>query len=151
MPWSIVAIILAQMALLGLVIWLVAIRLQERARWRFELQARLLERFSSPVELQQFLESDGARRLLESLSPRRAPTQRVLLAVQAGIVLLVAGVGLVVLALIVSRDPRDVVPGAVLGALGLGLLIAAAVSRRLSRIWALPPEEPPTPESNAGR
>jgi hypothetical protein len=137
-----VVIILGEMALLSLIIQVVAARLQERARWRFELQARLLDRFSSPAELQQFLESEGGQRLLLTLSPRQAPLMRVLLTIQAGIVLLVVGAGLVVVAEMAGGTPdRDVLTaGEIVGALGLGLLIAAAVARRLSRAWGLAAE-----------
>lgn len=142
MSWQIVVIILGEMALAGLVLIAVAVRLQERARWRFELQIRLLERFSSPADLQQFLESDGGRRLLEAMSPRGSAVARVLLTIQAGIVLMVLGVGLVGVAQTGGGrpDPNVIAAGVTVAALGLGLLIAAAVARRLSRAWGLPAE-----------
>ncbi len=38
-------------------------------------------------------------------------------------------------------DPNVIMAGEIVAALGLGLLIAAAVARRLSRVWGLPPED----------
>jgi hypothetical protein len=140
MPWTVVALSLGEMVLLGLVIVVVAVRLQERARLRFELQARLVERFSSPAELQQFLESDGGRRLIESLSPSRSPALRILLTIQAGIVLLVVGVALVFVAPAhgeAAGGQNVIAAGEITAALGLGLLVAAVVTRRLSRAWGL--------------
>ena len=97
----------------GLVIWVVAGRLQERARLRMELQVRMLERFASPAELKDFLESEGGRRLLGALSPRQTVAPRMLLAVQAGAVITILGIGLQMTgnrelldAGIVDRGPR---------------------------------------------
>jgi ABC-type Fe3+-siderophore transport system permease subunit len=135
MPTQIAAVVLGQLALLGLVIWVVAVRLQERARWRVELQMRLLDRFASPGELQQFLESEGGRRLLGTLAPRQTTAPRLLLAVQAGIVLTILGSGLQITG---NRDLQD--PGIAFVAVGLGLVAAALVSWVLARMWGLLPD-----------
>ena len=141
MDWAIVAIILAEFGLLALVIWLVAVRLRDRARWRFELQARLLDRFSSPVELQQFLESDVGRRLLQSLSPRRSPDRPALFSIQAGVVVSALGLAVLLSALFhlggAHLGPELTITGAVVLAVGIGLLVAGAVSHRLGRAWGL--------------
>ena len=135
MNWQFATITLGQMALFGLVIWVVAGRMQERARWRMEMKARLLERFSSPAELREFLESEGGRRLMGSLSAGQTTAPRLLLAVQAGVVLTALGGGLVISG---DRD-LDTAGGAVV-ALGLGLLASALVSWVLARLWGLLPD-----------
>jgi hypothetical protein len=135
MSTQIAAITIAQIALFGLVIWVVAGRMQERARLRMELQARMLERFSSPAELREFLESEGGRRLLGSLSPLQSTGPRLLLAVQAGVVLTVLGSGLQITG---NRDLQD--PGIACVALGLGLMASAVVSWVLARRWRLLPD-----------
>jgi hypothetical protein len=135
MSTQIAAITIAQMALLGLVVWLVAVRLQDRARHRLELQARMLERFSSPAELKEFLESDGGRRLMGSLSPRLTVAPRLLLTVQAGVVVTLVGFGLMM------TDQHDLLPaGIMVVMLGLGLLASAVVSWALARFWGLMPD-----------
>ena len=135
MSTQIAAITIAQFAFWALVIWVVAARLQERARLRLELQMRLVDRFASPAELQQFLESEGGKKLLGSLSPRQSTLPRILLAVQAGVVLTALGSGFVI-----SGDRDLDRAGGALVALGLGLLGAALVSWILARMWGLLPD-----------
>ena len=134
MPWQVVVLTLGQMAVLSLLIWIVAGRLQDRARLRMELQLRLLERFSSAAELQQLLESEGGRKLLGSLSPRLTVGPRLLLAVQAGVVITILGSGLQITG---NRELQD--PGIACVALGLGLVASALVSWVLARRWGLLP------------
>jgi hypothetical protein len=136
MSTQIAAIVLGELALLGLVIWVVAGRMQERARWRMDLQTRLLERFSSPGELQQFLESEAGRRFVGSLSPRSSIGPRMLLAIQAGGVLTILGSGLQI-----TGTPDLLDPGIALVALGLGLVASALVTWILARMWGLLPEK----------
>jgi hypothetical protein len=135
MSTQIAAITIAQIALLGLVIWVVAARLQDRSRQRLEMQARMLERFASPAELREFLESEGGRRLLGSLSPRQTVAPRLLLTVQAGVVLTIVGSGLQVTG---KYDLQP--PGITVVALGLGLIASAVVSWALARFWGLMPD-----------
>ena len=136
MSTQIAAITIAQIALVGLVIWVVAARLQDRSRQRLELQARMLERFASPAELKDFLESEGGRRLLGALSPRISVAPRLLLTVQAGVVVTILGSGLQI------TGKYDLQPaGITVVALGLGLIASAAVSWALARFWGLMPDD----------
>lgn len=135
MSTQIAAIVLGELALLGLVIWVVAGRMQERARWRMDLQAKLLDRFASPAELQQFLESEGGKSLLRTLSPRPSAAPRMLLAVQAGVVLTILGSGLQI-----TGNADLQAPGMAVVALGLGLVASALVSWVLARMWGLLPD-----------
>jgi hypothetical protein len=134
MSWQIAAITLGQMALLGLVIVVVAVRLQERARLRMELQARMLERFASTAELKDFLESEGGRRLLGALSPRQTVAPRLLLAVQAGVVVVALGLGL----MMAGGDDFETA-GIAIAAVGAGVLLSSMVSWYLARNWGLLP------------
>jgi len=135
MSTQIAAITIAQLAFWAIVIWVVATRMQERARMRMDLQMRLVDRFASPAELQQFLESEGGKKLLGSLSPRQSTLPRILLAAQAGVVLTALGSGF-----IISGDRDLDRAGGALVALGLGLLGAAAVSWILARMWGMLPD-----------
>jgi hypothetical protein len=132
MSTQIAAITVAQIALFGLVIWVVAARMQDRARQKLELQARLLERFTSPDELKEFLDSEGGRRLLGSLSPRHNVAPRLLLTVQAGVIVAIVGSGLQ----ITGQDDLQAA-GITVAALGLGLIASAVVSWLLARSWGL--------------
>jgi hypothetical protein len=135
MSGSLVALILGQMAFVGFILWLASAFVRERTRQHAELQARVVERFGSAQELLAFLATDAGRGMARTLLGHRdGQTRQILLAVQAGIVLVAGAVGL---GLAGHRlDDRDLMAWALAGAAaGTGLLVAAAVSRRLSRRW----------------
>jgi hypothetical protein len=152
---QIASIVLGELALIGLVIFVVAVRAYQREQARLEMQRRLIERFASAAELQQFLETDGGRRLLETLDPtRRGPSgARNIYIVQAGVIL--GAVGAALMLLVVMRpllagavEPEDaagiLVAAVIVLALAGGLLMAATLARRLARSWGLEP--PPAEE-----
>lgn len=123
------------------VIWVIAsyYRRREWLRLTAETQNRLLDRIGTTAEFSEFLESEGGRRLLDSMSaeqPESSARRRVLGAVQAGTVLSFLGVGLL---LIGSAVPYDDGAFSILGGValstGLGFLASAAVSSRLMRAW----------------
>jgi hypothetical protein len=148
-------IVLGQLALIALVVVLVSARLRDRERMRMEMQGRLIDRFASPAELQQFIESEGGRRLLETLDPaRRGPSvARIVVFVQAGLLLGAVGAALLLLVLLrpflagalEAEDTSGILVAAIVVlSLAGGLLLAAAVSRRLSRRWGA--DRPPAEE-----
>jgi hypothetical protein len=137
------AIIIGQLALVGWLAWIIAGRLHDRARLRAELQGRMLERFASAQEFAAFLDSESGRRFLESVGgPGGVPAIRILRAVQAGIVLCALGIGIWIAGSAFAPRENTVLvrAGEVALALGMGFLIAAGVSYRLSRAWGLIPK-----------
>jgi hypothetical protein len=154
-----------QFALVGLIVWIVARRLEQKAALRAQLELKLIERFSSAKELEEFLSSEAGRRLFGD-HPRRGGTQlgKIVGTVQIGVALLALGIGVLLIAMMggwlawtaaelpgprpaVGRD--FILASAILIlAIGFGLLAAAAVGRRLVRAWALNGREngstPPT-------
>jgi hypothetical protein len=156
-------VVMGQLALVGLVIVAVATRIYQRERARLEMQQRLIERFTSAAELQQFLETEGGRRLLEMLDPvrtldpvRRGPSgPRNIYVVQAGVILGAVGAALLLLVVlrpllggaIAAEDaPAILVAAIMVLALSGGLLLAATVARRLARSWGLEHPHPPAEE-----
>jgi hypothetical protein len=133
---SLVALILGQMAFVAFVLWLASGFVRERARQRAELQSRMIERFGSAEELLAFLASETGRGLGRSLlGHREVQTRQILVAVQLGIVLVATAGGLGLAGRLLAD--RDLVAWALAcAAAGAGLLVAAAVSRRLSRKWS---------------
>jgi hypothetical protein len=120
------------------------IRSRQRARLTSELQAKLLDRVGSAQELGAFLNSEGGARLLSTLSPTRlngGPHQRILRALQAGLVLLALGVALFIYigvrALPIEGEDVIAMIATVSCALGIGLLMAASASYRVSRRMGL--------------
>jgi uncharacterized membrane protein YfcA len=133
---SLVALILGEMAFVAFVLWLASTFVRERTRERAELQARMIERFGSAQELVAFLATEAGRGMGRSLlGHREVQTRQVLVAVQLGIVLVATSAGLGVAARL--QQDRDLFAWALACATaGTGMLIAAAVSRRLARRWA---------------
>ena len=127
--------------LIGFTTWVVSRRRQERSRAQFDLQRRMLEKFGSASEFVAFLEADSGRKFLEAVSSEtQTHAGRIFGSIQKGAIFTLIGiVGLCVVAL----EPRDLVPLAVPSgivlAIGLGYLISAYATYRLSRQWGLLP------------
>jgi hypothetical protein len=121
-----------------------AIRSRQRARLTSEFQQKLLDRVGSAQELGAFLSSEGGARILESLSPAQAaggPHQRILRALQAGLVLLALGIGLFIYigsrALPLEGEDAVAMIATISTAIGVGLLMAAGASYGMSRRMGL--------------
>jgi len=152
--------ILGFACLLGALIWLIRVLLENR-RWSriFKLQSevhgRLIDKFSSNQELALYMETEAGKRFLEA-SPipvnfeaeQRVPNAvaRVLGPLQIGIVLVLLGAGFFLLRN-VGSDMNN--PMLVLGTLalmpGLGFIISAGVTWVLATHLGLVPEGPAAP------
>ena len=122
-------------AMIVLIVWLGLRSSQAKTKARTEVQTKLLEKFDSGRELAEFLGSEGSKRLLEELGSERAsPQERILKSVKAGIVLTALGLGFLGL---MVQDQEMIVPAMIILALGVGFLVAAAVSHRLYKNWGL--------------
>ena len=112
-------------------------------RWKQSrsVQRALIEKLP-PNELLGLLQTPQGEKLIQSLADAGVtPGRSILTSVRRGIVLIVTGIGLLVVAFFVpeARESRAVVSGiaVVLIFLGIGLLVAAFVSYRLSKRWRL--------------
>jgi hypothetical protein len=123
----------ALFAMVVLIVWIASRRRQEELRARAEFQKQILDKFGSGKEFAEFLGSEGSQRFLESLSSRSLGSQgHILRGMRAGITVSALGFGF----LLLSGLRRGlVVPGVLLLALGIGALIAAAVSYHFSKKW----------------
>jgi hypothetical protein len=132
-------------ALFGWFAWLVfsAIRRFKIAKLQAEVQQKLIEKFVSGQELLAYAQTDAGRQLLESLrvetiSP--SPYNRIIGALQAGIVMILLGAALLVL---YTRpgDPDAATVffrlGTIISALGIGFALSAAASYYLSKSFGL--------------
>jgi hypothetical protein len=113
-------------------------------RARADLQTKLLDRLGSGREVVEFCQTEGGKQFIEALSmgtiespaSKGSPTERILGSIQKGIILTLLGLGFLVLAQKYHRDdPGDVfmVVGVVGLSLGIGFLLSAGVSYRLSK------------------
>jgi hypothetical protein len=119
-----------------------AINRRQQLRSTSEFQTKLLERMGNMGEFSQFLNTEGGQKLLgTTVSDGGAAHQRVLRAIQTGIVMVCLGIGIFLYLSDVSFD-RDTYEslgfvGTVSLAIGLGLLISGYVSLKLSRRMGL--------------
>lgn len=134
--------VLGFLAVVAWFVWLDAKRRQALVQARSELQNRLLEKFASPQDVAQFLQTEGGRRFLQGLtSEHRHTGRRILWAMQIGVVLSCLGLAAIGLGFVYPGRNGDGNAGVILGALGLalgvGFLVSAAVSYRLSVNWGI--------------
>jgi len=131
----------------GLLAWLTKTLIDYR-RWnrlskvQTEVHTKLLDRFSNNEDVLAYIKSPAGSRFLESApialdaGPRSigAPLGRILWSVQAGVVLVAGGVGMIIVAGRVAEEAAQ--PMHALGtlgiALGLGFVISALVSYLIS-------------------
>jgi hypothetical protein len=146
------------------VLWVLRLALENR-RWNKsfriheEVHTKLIEKFASGQDLSAYMGSDAGRRLLEWTPPSidtgsrglPAAASRILWSIQAGLVLGLVGIGLL---LIRDRVPDGVEPLLVFGTLGstigAGFIISAFVSYALSKRFGLMGDGP-SGETHLGR
>lgn len=133
--------------------WIRATRLQA------ELNNRLLERMGTNEQLLAYLQSQPGQALTATpvindvTTPATAmPFNRILWAVQAGVVLAAAGVGMLVIRRSVFEEAGDVflTLGVIAISLGAGFVLASVASYLLSRRFGLIGDSP-TGSTDAGR
>jgi hypothetical protein len=139
----------ALIIVLSTLVWLSRTVIEQR-RWnrlsriQAEVHSKLMDRFSSNDELLTYVQTPSGRRFLESgPSPLQqdvprtiaAPFSRILWSVQLGIVLLVAGGGLLYVSSETVEEAREFffIFGSITLALGAGFAVSAAAAYLLSR------------------
>jgi hypothetical protein len=137
-----------QFLLAGVIVLVVARRIEQKAALRAQLELKLIERFSSARELEEFLSTDAGKRLLGGHQKRGGShLGKIVGAIQGGIVLLALGLGMLGIAAFLGHKV-PVAIGILILALGTGVLVAAAVGRRLIRDWALNGHETGAPSTH---
>jgi hypothetical protein len=122
-------------ALVGWVVWVIVQK--RRLDVQAGVQTRLFERFGSAAELAAFFETPAGERLLSSLSTAPARIHS-LGSVRAGVVLAFLGAAMLLLEPIVQGSFGGLgIPGTLILSVGVGLVAAALLSRRLARSWGL--------------
>ena len=134
MNWTENLIPLSPFIVIIFVFWFVSVTRRAQDRQRAEMQKELLTKFSSAQELNEFLKSDGGKLLMPAPVRRRTPAN----SAGTGVLVLVVGFGLLAAARY-STQPElmDTLRIAALLAIaaGIGLLISAFVTQKLSRKW----------------
>jgi|CXWL01.1.fsa_nt_gi hypothetical protein len=123
---------------LGFIFWVLATEMRRRRRLKMliDLRLRLLERLESAADIAALLQSEGGARLLQD--PIEEPSgggfrDQVIRTAQNGIVLLLIGAGLLVLAWLNAFEARSaLIAFAVMAAfVGAGFALSAALAWRL--------------------
>ena len=112
------------------IVWLIGRVIQGRHAKQADTQQRLLAKFESGQELAEFMETEGGREFLRQFESN--PHRMILGSLSAGVVLSFLGLGFFVLT---PLDSDFVFHGVITLALGIGLIVAALISRRLSAKW----------------
>ncbi|HXM39664.1 MAG TPA: hypothetical protein VN924_00335 [Bryobacteraceae bacterium] len=139
---AVMLVFLASLATAGWVVYLAAevSKRQRRLKAQAELHGRLLDKFSSAHEVVEFLQTPGGAQFVDSFSgDREEPSNGILRSTHRGIVLVIVAAGCLFLSWY-YRDSGEnplLVIGVVLLCLGVGFLLSAAVSHRLSRALGL--------------
>jgi len=115
---------------------------RQQLRSTTEFQGKLLERMGNMAEFSQFLNTEGGQKLLGTVgSDGGFAHQRVLRALQSGIVMLCLGIGIFMYLGEVRPGPDSYEAlgfvGTISAAVGLGLLVSGYVSLKLSRRMGL--------------
>jgi hypothetical protein len=122
--------------------WIIfsTIRRYKIAKLQAELQHKLLDKIGTGQELLSYAQTDTGRQLLESLKVERvAPHGRIIIALQAGIVLMVFGAGMLAVRNHVPDQGAEgfTILGSLIVSLGLGFALASAASYYLSKSFGL--------------
>ena len=133
--------ILLGLGFFSMIAWIVYVvvdgnRRKERLKVFTDFHSKLIDRMGSSTEFAAFLQSDGGRRFLDSLSVEKGhPANRIMNAVQAGLVLTALGVGFFVAGSGVAVNFHRIVSqwdvngfrvaGSIFASLGIGFLLSA--------------------------
>ena len=156
-------IVLFFSAIFSGIIWLIKTAVDHR-RWakltkiQTDAHTKLLDRFTSNEDLIAYIQTPAGRRFLESTpiaidSPRSlsAPLGRILWSLQIGVIMLVTGLGIEVIA---ARSIDEVAQpifaiGTLVIAIGIGFTLSAGVAYLMSRRLGLVGAEPAHTEPRA--
>ena len=136
---------LGGMVLSGWIIYTIVAGIQNwhRRRTQAIFQSKMLDKIGSVNELGTFLNTEAGMRFLQGLTSEMAsPQMRILRGVQSGVVLASLGAGLYIYGWFSPQVPAEVINtlnaiATILFALGVGFLIAVALSYRLSKQMGL--------------
>jgi hypothetical protein len=107
-----------------------------RSQQRVAVRKALIDKFASAQDLNSIMETPAGRRLFAEFSTGGSPLRPVLSSIRMGILAVLAGVGVGGLGLLSGMAPILGVAG-LLVCIGVGFLISAVITYRLSKSWGL--------------
>ena len=135
-----------------LIVYYVTKSRQRRVEVQAEMQSRLIDRFGSAPELVEFLHSPAGKQFVVGVqsAPIALTRERILGGFTRAIVLTALGAGFMFIAFF-DRDDDWIIPAAIVFSLGIGYLIATAVSYKLSKRLGGVTEMPPMSNGEVDR
>jgi len=124
--------------------WVVWVILEWRRVWhKSQLQKKIVDKFSTAQELNDFLQSKEGNKFLNFLRLNgRAPRDKILSSLSKGVILSCLGIAIIVIGgLFAGEIMYFIAFGIVLIALGAGFLISTKISYKLSKKWGIIDEE----------
>ena len=135
-----IIIVPALFATIGFVAWTIASNWQrhEQLREMTAFHARVIDRVGSIKDFNDFLQTPGGMQFMSAITGDKGPNgprERILRAVQTGIVLSTVGGGCLLLSDMFQHEASDIftVAGVILLSLGIGFLLAAGAAYGLSK------------------
>jgi len=120
--------------------WVVWIILEWRKlRYKSGLQSKMVDKFPTAQEFNDFLQSREGNKFLNFLKFNGlAPREKILSSLSKGIILSMFGISLIILGQIFTEEMKYFIAfGIVIVALGLGFLISTFISYKLSKKWGI--------------
>ena len=124
--------------------WMLKLGLATRQRnklmkYQYDLQTKLLEKFTNTEELMEYLQGDAGQQFLVSATAEKSdPRGKILGSIQTGLVLLTGGTAFMFLKDQIAEAKEGFVFVGTLGvALGVGFLLSAGVAYYLSKSWGV--------------
>jgi hypothetical protein len=144
----------------GLIGWITHVivdgrRRRERMKVFTAFHEKLIDRLGSAREFGEFLQSDGGRRFLDTLSMERGgPQVGIMRSAHIGVIMLVLSIGLLSLTAlqVLPSEGRAflIIVGVIVLSLSIGFLLSAALSWRLARALGVVQAPPNALLSDAG-
>lgn len=120
--------------------WLIWVILEWfRIRHRSQLQNKILEKFTTVQEFNDFIQSKEGNKFLKFVSYNGlAPRQKILSSLSRGIIISFIGVSLILIGQIFTEEMKYFLAfGIIIIALGLGFLVSTFISYTLSKKWGI--------------
>jgi len=125
------------------IIWVSSVsnkRREVEARSQAEVHNRLIEKFGTSKEFIDFMQTDGGKTFLKPVAAANpaAPYRKILASVTTGVIVTMFGVALLLLHLFAFDHEEGVLGGGIIFLMiGIGFLVSAAISYRLSKAWGI--------------
>lgn len=127
-----IGILVLILAILGMILLYVLHRSQQR----IAVRKSLIDKYASAQDLNNLMQTPAGRRLFSEFSAGGNPLRSVITSVQMGILGIVSGAGVWGIGAMI-QDQAIFGIGGLLVCIGVGFLISAFITYRLSKSWGL--------------